>query len=268
MTLTLNKGFWSPAAGGGGNNPDFTDVQFLTNFDTNLPTDLSNNSTSVSSSSYAMETTNTMFSSNGAFEGTGQSGSGSTSIANYYLKVDSSTNFISPTTNPRTAECFFYAENIPSTTTWPNIWSNYSHGGNVGTYLSLTNPGYNQTLYLTLRGTSTIDLYATTNLISADTWYYVMVAFSGTSVASPQVSIYCAEASESTAPQVANQSYSYSVPDGSVAAIGANYASSRPSHGFFSGWDGHIDELRVSTVDLSSDHAATVPVPQTTFPTS
>lgn len=261
MTLTLNKGFWGPA-GGGGNNPDFADVQFLTTFDTDLPTDLSNNSTSVSSARYSRETSTTMFSSAGAYEGTGNTGSGASSYSNYYLEINTTTDFISAGTAPRTIECFFYCPNTPS---WGIMWGNFNFAGaGSGIYFATD---ASDKVYLTVRGTTEISLTAS-GVISSGNWYYAMVALSGTGVSSPEISVYLGLASASTASQVLNTSYSMSVPNGAKSFVGAGHISTRPAGGWFSGFDGYVDELRVSEVDLSSEHASTVPVPTSLFPTS
>lgn len=267
MTLTLNKGFWSPAAGGG-NNPPFDEVTGLINFDASPMAAIVGGAIGGRTN---RDTSVTVFSSAGASQFVGDSDSGqSNAYAVNYVE------FTSKTAGNALGE--FGSDPFM-------VELNYYPQDNTGYYTEgiLLNLGYlspSNGLAIEFTSADKIELQCPAagvgTLLSdtastLNTWHYLNVAGSGLDGGSGTISVYHAPITESSTPRRAQTSYtSYNSGTSSSmkTSIGALYHSSRPLGGFYYSYYGYVDNLRITKgTDLTSQ-ASSIDMISAQFPTS
>ena len=201
MTLTLNKGFWFPLGGGGG-DPDWSSVAAVALFDSTPFTfaNPDNSAHALSGGNTDQQTTTTMFSSAGSLEtDQGDTGSGvydANQLAKTYFG-----------TGPWTIEGWVYCTTFsPPAGRGQAFLTNmqYQGGGTpIGWYVGFTSSG----AYLQLAQSSSSWQAWTFGSTSINTWHYIAIASSGTASGTATLSGYVTTLGNSTASRNLNSTY-------------------------------------------------------------
>jgi len=249
MPLTLNRGFWTGAAGGG-SDPYWSSVQFLQNWNAaNLSPELSDNSFTLSGDTTSRNTTNTLFSSAASF----------TSEDDATLDGAGQGILSFPTAGAVwTLEGFLYPAQVADSIGFVSSYN--SSGGQSDLKCSISGEIYDSEIYIYIFTTTSYPMATTTfkgGTLSADNWYFFAFVADGTNM-----SLYLGLKSGTTASRIATASQ-VTMNDKDEFRISGitnslNVISAK--------WDGQIEDLRI-TDGIARYSGSSLTIPTSTFPT-
>ena len=262
--LTLNKNFWT---GGGGSVADENTI-FLMNFNSTPFADESSNAYALAAYDNAdtsQDTTNTMFSSVGSYQGPASS-SDDQSLQNFdsgdYI------GYFSPNSQPFTIECFFRA---PDTgTSYIMTCGGYSTANRAWMVRLSSKPWFywyntSASFYVTSGYTWNSGGTGTEN-IAADTWYYYCLRHDGTNH-----QLFCDKASYATARLVGERTIASMTGDMAqkdrLVFGGRPYSDSSGNRSALgSPFEGEVDSVRIADIARytvnTSGSIDSIPMPQ------
>jgi len=259
MPFTLNKGYWTGAAGGG-SDPNWTDVQLLLNFNsTPFTPELSDNGFTFTGDTSSQDTTDTMFNSAGSWTGYSDA---TPPVLDQTMYGGGQGILCFPSSGAIwTAECFFRLDSGQGEGDYVLLASSYDSQSGPG-YYDVSFWWYiesGQCHFKIFTGMS----YPIPNTtfsggsISDETWYFNAFVADGTNM-----SLYVGEASASTASRVATGSQ-VNMNNKDEFRINALTASDGSISGY---WPGQIDEMRI-TDGVARYSGSTCNIPSSPFPT-